>query len=271
VRRIVGIVLRTGLRTLATFRSWLPAPEGARILTYHSVRPGGPGSRSSYVHPDDFAAQMRWLVGAGYEVVSLTTLVDALASGKAPSPRWVCLTFDDGYADNYEHAFPVLRQYGLPATIFVVTGKVGHDPHFITLDQLQEMHRHGIEFGAHTVDHVSLSSVAPDEAERQIIASGKQLEQMLGVPTRHFCYPYGHYNEVTEGFVRSYGYKSCCLEQAGRVQTGNDPLHLRRAGILGTDTLHDFTLKVQGAYDWWINIYMQFEERRRRRRGGLPA
>lgn len=271
MRRIVGTVLRTGLRTVATLRSWLPAPEGARILTYHSVRPGGPGSRSSYVHPADFAAQMRWLVEAGYEIISLTTLVDALASGRTPSARWVCLTFDDGYADNYEHAFPVLRQYGLPATIFAVTGKVGHDPLFLTLGQMQEMRQHGVEFGAHTVDHVSLSSVAPDEAERQIIGSGQQLEQMLGAPVAHFCYPYGHYNGVTEGFVRSYGYKSCCLEQAGRVQAGNNPLHLRRAGILGTDTLHDFKLKVHGAYDWWINIYMQLEERRRRRRGGLPA
>lgn len=271
MRRIVGAAVRTSLRTLAALRSFLPAPAGARILTYHSVRPDGSGPRSSYVHPDDFAAQMQWLVQSGRQVVSLTALAERLERGDRLPDNWVCITFDDGYADNYWHAFPVLKQHGLSATVFLVTGKIDRDPLFLTFGQMEEMRAHGIDFGAHTVDHVSLSSVGSDEAERQVRGSAGQAAAMLGAPVQHFCYPFGHYNDTVEGFVRSTGFRTCCTEQAGVVTTGSDPLRLRRAGVLGTDTLRDFQLKVQGAYDWWINIYMQIEEQRRRRRGGLPA
>lgn len=271
MKRIVGAVLRTGLRTLATVRSYLPSPHGARILTYHSVRPGGGGPRSSYVYPEDFAAQMQWLVRSGYQVVSLSDLADRLLKGERLADNLVSITFDDGYADNYLHAFPVLKQHGLPATVFLVTGKINHDPLFLTFNQMDQMRAHGIEFGAHTVDHVSLSTLEPERAERQVQESAVQLRSMLGAPAQHFCYPFGHFNETVEGYVSAAGFRTCCLEQAGVVVATANPLRLRRAGVLGTDTLHDFQLKVRGAYDWWINLYMQMEEQRRRRRGGLPA
>ncbi|HYF93385.1 MAG TPA: polysaccharide deacetylase family protein [Symbiobacteriaceae bacterium] len=270
MRRFVGTALRTGLRTLAGLRSFLPAPSGARILTYHSVRPDGTGPRSSYVDPADFASQMEWLEKSGYQVVSLDTLADRLLTGGGLPDNWVCITFDDGYADNYVHAFPVLKRHGFPATVFLVTGEVNRNPLFVTSGQIAEMLAYGVGFGAHTVDHVSLSSVAPDEAAEQIAGSKAQVAALTGAPAKHFCYPFGHYNESVAGFVRSSGFRTCCLEQAGTVKSGSDPLQLRRAGILGTDTLHDFQLKVRGAYDWWINIYMRNEERRRLRRGGLP-
>jgi peptidoglycan/xylan/chitin deacetylase (PgdA/CDA1 family) len=255
----------------AGLRSLFPAAPGARIVTYHSVRPDGSGPRSSYVHPDDFAAQIDWMVSAGFQVVPLSRLAERLASGGTVPSDWACITFDDGYADNYIHAFPVLKRHGLSATIFLVTGKIGQDPVFLTRAQVDEMSAHGIEFGAHTIDHVSLSSITPAEAQRQILGSREQLDTILNRTGRHFCYPFGHYNETVEGFVREAGFQTCCTEQAGSVRAGSDPLRLRRVGILGTDTLHDFRLKVHGAYDWWINIYMQIEEQRRRKRGGLPA
>lgn len=271
MRRTLAKLFRSGLRTLAAVRALLPAARGARILTYHSVRPDGPGARSSYVHPADFAAQMAWLVDAGYEVVSLTRLADQLAAGRPVPDRWVCITFDDGYADNYLHAFPVLKQHNLPATIFLVTGRIDRDSLFLTRQQVDEMRPCGIAFGGHTVDHVSLSSLPPEEARQQILGSKQQLEGLLSEAPVHFCYPFGHYNTTVEGFVREAGYRTCCTEQAGTVNSGANPLRLVRAGVLGTDTLHDFQLKVRGGYDWWINIYMRLEERRRRRRGGQPA
>lgn len=270
MRRVLVQTVRSGLRTLATLRSFFPGPGGARIITYHSVRPGGGnGPRSSYVHPDDFAQHMEWLMAGGYQVVPLSRLLEQLAASRSVPDRWVCITFDDGYADNYYHAFPVLRRLGFPATIFLVTGAIDRNPEFLTLAQMAEMAEHGIEFGAHTVDHVSLSSVEPAEARRQVFESRSQLQRLTGTPGLHFCYPFGHYNETVERHVREAGFRSCCLEQAGPVRRGTDPIRLTRAGILGTDTLKDFDLKVQGAYDWWINGYMQFEEWRRRRRGGL--
>lgn len=271
MRRVIAHTARTGIRALSTVRSYLPRPAGARILTYHSVSPVGNGPRSSRVNPDQFAAQIAWLVEQGYTVVPLSTLAAKLTAGEQPSPNDVCITFDDGYADNYSFAFPVLKHFGLPATIFVVTGKVGRDSEFLSLDQIHHMQDHGIEFGAHTVDHVSLSSIAVDEARAQILGSARQLTSITGRAATQFCYPFGHYNIHVEGFVREAGFQCCCTEQAGPVNRRSDPLRLTRAGVLGTDTMHDFQLKVKGAYDWWINLYMQIEEWRRHTRGGTHS
>lgn len=223
------------------------------------------------MQPDAFSAQISWLVRSGHQIVSLSRLADQLQSGEPIPDHWACITFDDGYQDNYSHAFPVLKEYHVPATIFLVTGKIDRDPLFLTVAQIKEMQAFGIDFGAHTVDHVSLSSILPEQARQQVEESGRQVVALVGRPAEHFCYPFGHFNLAVEGFVKQAGFRTCCTEQAGPVHPGSESMRLRRVGILGTDSLRDFQLKVNGAYDWWINAYMQVEEWRRRRRGGLPA
>lgn len=271
MNRIVSSTLRTCLRSAAAVRSLFPTRSGPRILTYHSVRPNGPGPRSAYVHPADFESQIRYILDQGYEVVSLSRLVNAIRSNHTLPNTWVCITFDDGYADNYEYAFPVLKKFGLPATVFLVSGKINRDPRFLTLTQIEQMSSHGIEFGSHTVDHVSLSSVPLAEARRQILESKRQLEDLLQAPVEHFCYPYGHFNEAVDHFVREAGYRSCCTEQAGAISLTTDPFRLVRVGVLGTDTLADFALKVHGAYDWWVNSFMAIQEWRRRRQAQVST
>lgn len=270
MRRAVSAAFRTGIRSLAAVRSLFPSQSGARIITYHSVRPVGaePGLRSSYVDPQDFDRQLAWLYQTGYQVVSLSDLAERVAAGGQVPNYWVCITFDDGYADNYQHAYPVLKRHGAPFTVFLVTGRIGRDPEFLTVEQVAEMQADLGSFGGHTVDHVSLSSLPLDEARRQILESKVQVEQITGRHAEHFCYPFGHYNAAVETYVREAGYRTCCTEQAGAVRSRSTLLRLRRVGILGTDTLRDFALKVEGAYDWWINTYMFIEEARRRRRGG---
>jgi peptidoglycan/xylan/chitin deacetylase (PgdA/CDA1 family) len=215
-------------------------------------------------------AQLAWLARER-EVVSLSTMVHALQAGKPLPESWVSITFDDGYLDNYQYAYPILRGLNLPATIFVVTGKVGRDPEFLTLEQIAEMRAHNIEFGAHTVDHVPLTSVPAEAAREQVLRSKEQLEQILGEPVQHFCYPHGHFNATIESFVREAGFRSCCTENSGAVSNQADPLRLLRVGILGTDTQADFRLKVQGAYDWWINLFMMAQQGLRGIRGGKRA
>lgn len=266
--RPLANLARAGIRALAAGRSLLPARSGARILTYHSVRPDGAGPRSSYVHPDHFAQQMAWLAESGRVVVSLSQLAGQLEAGLPVPDQWTCITFDDGYLDNFEHAFPVLRQHQFPATIFLITAKIDRDEAFLTSEQICHMQEFGITFGGHTVDHVSLSTVNSSEARRQIAESGHQVRLITGRPAEHFCYPFGHWHSDVERHVVEAGYRTCCTEQAGPVSSGSNQFRLRRAGILGTDSLHDFALKVKGAYDWWINTYMALEEQRRRRQGG---
>ncbi|MDB4894497.1 MAG: polysaccharide deacetylase [Firmicutes bacterium] len=261
---------RTAVRAAASMRALGPRGKGSRIITYHSVRPDGPGRRSSYVSPADMQAQLTWLARE-YEVVPLSTITRALEQGRLLPASWVSITFDDGYMDNYQYAYPILRALNLPATIFVITGKIGRDPAFLTLDQIAEMHGGNIAFGAHTVDHIPLTSMPAAAAKEQVIRSKQQLEQILGEPVQHFCYPHGHFNATIESFVREAGFRSCCTENSGAVSNASDPLRLLRVGILGTDTQADFRLKVRGAYDWWINLFMMAQQGRRGIRGGMRA
>jgi peptidoglycan/xylan/chitin deacetylase (PgdA/CDA1 family) len=115
---------RAAVRAAASMRALVPQRKGSRIITYHSVRPDGPGRRRR-----------------------------TLERGRPLLASWVSITFDDGYRDNYQYAYPILRGLNLPATIFVVAGKVGRDPAFLTLEQIAEMRAANIAFGAHTVDH----------------------------------------------------------------------------------------------------------------------
>ena len=121
-RLAVEVLERTGVLPRLRERA---DPERAVILRYHSVSEFSPESDayrspSIAVRPDTFARQMRF-VAANYRVVSLTTLVEHLVRHERFPERAVAITFDDGYQDNHRHALPVLRELGLPATVYVTT------------------------------------------------------------------------------------------------------------------------------------------------------
>src|SRR6478609_7442019 len=110
------------------------------ILVYHSVMPHHPGQTAEQrvLDVDDsvFVAQMRYLVDGGYHVVSLDALVDALEGRDTLPKHAVVITFDDGWENQYRHAFPVLRRFGLTATFFVFTTPIGKDEKLMTWEEL---------------------------------------------------------------------------------------------------------------------------------------
>ncbi len=266
MRRVAALVVRSGIRSLAALRAISPIVSGPRIITYHSIRADDAGRQSAYVQKSDFEVQLRWLIANGFEVVSMSKLLDALQMGGPMPDNWICITFDDGYSDTYSTAFPILQSHSMLATVFLISGKVDREPGFLRTEQIREMHRYGFEFGAHTVDHLSLTSVPRHLARDQVFGSRSQLEDGLGISVNHFCYPYGHFDAVVEEFVREAGYSTCCTEYAGPITSDTDPFHLLRIGVLGTDTTGDFSLRVRGAYDWWVNAYVGAGRWRGRRR-----
>jgi peptidoglycan/xylan/chitin deacetylase (PgdA/CDA1 family) len=166
------------------------------ILTYHSVDETG-----SVISIDEgtFRRHARWLASGRVRVVPL----DALA-GLEDDVDAVAITFDDGLESFGRIAAPVLREHGLPATLFVVTDAVGTTnvwrgrrdagiPVFALLDwdALGRLAADGISLGAHTCTHVDLSLATPDEAEHEIVASRTRLARELGIEATTFAYPYG--------------------------------------------------------------------------------
>src|SRR3954469_20813162 len=132
-----------------------PVADSLRVpvLVYHSVMPHHPGQTAEQrvLDVDDsvFVAQMRYLVDGGYHVVSFAALVDALEGRDTLPNRAVVITFDDGWENQYRHAFPILRRFGLTATFFVFTTPLGKDDKLMTWEQLRELQAAGMTMGSH--------------------------------------------------------------------------------------------------------------------------
>jgi peptidoglycan/xylan/chitin deacetylase (PgdA/CDA1 family) len=226
------------------------------ILMYHAIGGGGEAP-SCYVTPERrFRLQMTWLRFCRYRVISLSELVGHLRADRLPPARAVVVTFDDGYADNYHLALPILRRHRIPATVFLVSGAIGSHAEWppepalarrplLTAALIDEMLAAGVEAGAHTRTHVSLTDTRdPEDRGRQIAGSREDLERDLGRPVRHFAYPYGDYDADVVDLVRSAGFDAACCSRSGFNEPAIPRYELRRVEVRGTDSLWRFALMV---------------------------
>ncbi|MBU9889357.1 MAG: polysaccharide deacetylase family protein [Candidatus Omnitrophica bacterium] len=218
------------------------------ILAYHSLDPGRfPGKLA--IDPGLFAWQMSFLKKMGFCAVGLE--VCARSQGRASlGNRQVAITLDDGYRDNYERAFPVLREGGLAATFFVTPEDVGREG-FMTWDMLREMaNTRGMEIGSHTLSHKPLTDIPEGEAWRSIVASKKILEDNLGREVKAISYPSGSFNEKILDMARGAGYRYGCAASHlhDRKWEGN-PYLLRRIKISSSSgSALTFFLRLSGFY-----------------------
>ena len=217
--------------------------RGIRILCYHRVN--NEGSDYLSVSKVQFREQMRFLNEEGYRTAGLNELLNGSMNGKS-----VIVTFDDGYADNYEHAFPIMREFGFAGTIFCIGNKLGEN-FFLTKDQIREMGKEGFEFGSHTLSHRDLPTLSLLEKRREIIDSKSFLEQELGRKIAFFCYPRGFFDKETLELVKEAGYLGACSNTPGSNDSTNgmNPYLLKRTEIAPHDSLDDFKKKLAGAYD----------------------
>lgn len=203
--------------------------EGIPVLMYHSIStlPGN----SLGVPVKQFAQEMDWLKRQGYHSISTEDLYLALVN-KTPVPeKPILLTFDDGYADNYWSAWPILEQKGFRATFFIVTNSVG--PGMMNWDQLNDLSRQGNSIGSHTVHHLDLSTLSYNQQERELTISKQELENHLGIKETVLCFPAGRYNKTTLALMPKLGYTLGFTTKPGKVHLGDDLLTLKRERIYG--------------------------------------
>ncbi len=227
------------------------------ILMYHQVGDFPPmdAHRSTYCHHRRFASQMAYLHRFGYRVLSMDEVVDALRGGRPIPSRAVALTFDDGYENFYEYAYPVLERYGFPAMVYLISGLVGRDSEWFATDgratpplmgpeRVRQLRRAGIDFGSHGVSHVRLAQVDREQMRDEVVRSRQMLEGLLGEEIRHFCYPYGsHDAEVVEA-ARAAGYASAVTCVRAAAVPGMDLLALPRKAISYGDNLLGYFWKL---------------------------
>jgi len=219
--------------------------SGVRILCYHGVT-----NQRSYlnVSPSDFNLQMSLLAEQGYKTISIHEFLGM--SQHNPDAKNIIITFDDGYADNYENAFPIMRQFGFTGTIFCTTGSIATRK-FLNNEQILEMQAQGWEFGSHTVTHPHLPQLATAQKITELSDSMSQLAAIIGRTADSFCYPYGEYDLESIKILAELGYRGACSNRPGVNRAGaiDNPYLLRRTEIGGFDTIGDFRLKIGGAFD----------------------
>jgi len=192
------------------------------ILMYHHVCPvesvPPSGERHSLegwdynLGPEDFEFQLESLLRRKFRFVTLDEYVKRAVELNHGSGRMVAVTFDDGWRDNYDHAFPVLTRMGIPATFFVVSGPMSGvaDERRMTPAMLREMAAAGMEIGVHSRTHPNLTTLSKEQLDEEIGGCKTELEGMVGQPVRFLAYPGGRFNDAVVRCAQRHGILAAC-------------------------------------------------------------
>ena len=224
-----------------------------RILMYHMVREHIPNAKFNKlrVKPTEFEKQIEWMQDQGFHFVTMQELQNNW--GKHPD-KTVAITFDDGYLDNLENAYPVLEKYQAKATIYVVVDR--HDRDWSTYkkshhnsgelmlepklndEQVKTLALSGlVEIGSHTITHANLDKLNDKQCFMELLESKKQLEQLIHQPVESFAYPFGIYSQRDADFAKQAGYKTAVTTKEGIDIVNCDFFQLQRIKISGKDSI----------------------------------
>ena len=219
---------------------------GIPVLNYHQVEPkdGNPLT----LWPEQFEAQMEYLAAEGYTTITIDEMMDALENGSSLPEKSVIITFDDGYADNYEYAYPILKKYGFKATIFLIYDFTNTYPNYLTWDQVAEMKDSGlIHFESHTMTHANLAELTSvDELRHEIADSHDLLSEKIGYDMHYIAYPGGRVNEEIERITSAAGYRGGFTVHYGLSTPAEGRYQMDRIPIFGANmhTLTRFKLRL---------------------------
>jgi peptidoglycan/xylan/chitin deacetylase (PgdA/CDA1 family) len=236
-------------------------PE-VRILRFHSVSDFR--RHETNVKVDEFRRQMKF-IREHYHPLSLDCFMDSLLEQRELPPKAVVVTFDDGYRENFLHAYPVLQEFEIPATFFLLSDFVGtakilpHDRedsfrynYLLSWDEVREMQKQGMGFGSHGSTHIRLKGETPGEIEKEFRSSKAKIEKETGRKVRFISYPFGtrgDFSEESKRFAATSGYQSGYTAIYGSNNLNSDPYELRRIGIEAGDNGFTFRAKLNGALD----------------------
>ena len=235
------------------------------VIMYHRVikDESEKGVHGTYVTVEQFEEQMKYLKKKGYETVTFKDLLNNRYKQRFDKDKkWIMLTFDDGYKDNYENAFPILKKYQFKGIIYILDGieynkwdvdNPGNPEKRFTLmnqEELLEMQNYGIEFGGHTSTHPRLADLSIENVKSEIINSKSNIEKIIGRELLSFAYPYGSLNEEVKKIPQEAGYKFAVATDSGSIVFSDDLFEIRRIGIFPTNNLFNFKRKVSGRYNF---------------------
>ncbi|EFD81589.1 polysaccharide deacetylase [Fusobacterium animalis D11] len=243
------------------------------VIMYHRVinNPENEGVYGTYIYEDMFKKHLQYLKDKNYTVITFKDLDKIGWRNRFEKDRkYIILTFDDGYKDNYDLAFPILKEFNFKATIFLMGSltynewdvKAGGERKFslMSVEMIKEMQDYGIEFGAHTFNHPKINTLSNEEIEHQIVDVKKPLEEKIGKEIITFAYPYGILNDYAKEMAKKAGYTFALATDSGSVCLSDDLYQIRRIAIFPNTNLFSFKRKVAGNYNF---IKIKREERLR--------
>ncbi len=229
------------------------------ILMYHSISLTQNVKFYPFtVSPDSFAEQMHYLSIADYTPITVSHLVHIMNSPEQKLPeRPVLLTFDDGFADFFSAAFPILQRYQFTATLYVATSFIEGTSRWlqhegesmrpmISKNELRQIRAYGIECGGHTHSHPQLDTLALKQARHEITVCKDTLEQLLGEQIESFAYPFGYYTLPVQHLVQEAGYTSSCAVKHKMATLKADLFALPRLMVKPGTTVEDFDHLLHG-------------------------
>ena len=227
------------------------------ILMYHSIADQGPPELKPYrVSPRAFREQLRYLRSQGFHSITLSDWAEAVRNRAPIQGRPIIITFDDGYQDFADNAWPELQRSDFSATMFVVTDKVGltadWDSHsgepmkLMTWETLAKLRENGVEIASHSASHKDFSNISREQARAEGGRSREAILDRLGVDTDCIAFPWGRTSDSAVDALEECGYRVAVTTWGGRAALGSKLMSLPRIEILGDDDITIFARRLAG-------------------------
>ena len=235
------------------------------ILLYHQIS-SIPLDKDPFhlaVPPDLFEKEMCHLKEAGYECKPVRYIAEMMSRSEPVPENYFAITFDDGYQDNLDVAYPILKRYGFTATIFVVPDRVGLPAKWdgvsehlgfqlLGWDGIRELAGNGIDIGSHTHTHAKLADLSSDRLNWELITSKTMIERELGRQIDLFAFPYEHAEEAFHNALKKVGYFAAC----GSLLYPESQYNLWRTECFGSDSMNNFKYKI--SINWRKSVLFKY-------------
>lgn len=255
---------------LAALSAWKPAnssviTDTVAVLMYHRVNAYRHDELS--IPPEVFRKQLQWLSSQGFQNMRMREL-ESWPPDERLVGRRVIFTFDDGYADNYTEALPILQQFGYTGIFYLATDYIGNqrfyqrdmdetgDPtqnRLMDWEHIRQLLKAGMEVGSHTVSHTQLTQLSDDAVKHELTHSRRIIEEQLQQPITSFCFPEGAYQDRHIPLVRAAGYASACTTDQGFWRR-HPLLTIPRIAVLASDGFFVFRQKITARMEWAFRL-----------------
>ncbi|WP_291635567.1 polysaccharide deacetylase family protein [Clostridium sp.] len=212
------------------------------ILMYHSI--SYEKGNTLRVSKENFRNQMKYIKNNNYTALTLDELYSYMQKGGKLPTKPIVITFDDGYIDNYTNAYPILKEFKIKATMFVITNTIDKEENYLTSNQLRLMDLDNIRIESHTVAHEHLDKIPYEDNVKTMKASKIKLEKILNRKINYISYPYGGYTESTIKAAKQTGYILAFSTEFGWIGKNDNIYSLGRIFVNSNYNLEQFKAKL---------------------------